>query len=195
MERREERMNLGKGIGILVLISSLFLFFISGVAQEKRVAGKGDEKRPKAERGFGFTASHDPIDITSDSVEANQKQNTVTFKGNVVAKQGDTTLYSNTLVIIYDPNTKKLKEMIAIGNVKIVQLERRATSQKATFQQDENKVVLDGETVVREGENVIRGERVTFYVDEERSVVEGGKGSRVSTHITPTPKEEKEIKK
>ena len=95
----------------------------------------------------------------------------------------------------YDPNTKKLKEMIAIGNVKVVQLERRATSQKATFYQDENKVVFDGDAVVREGENVIRGERVTFYVDEERSVVEGGKGSRVSTHITPTPKEEKEIKK
>jgi lipopolysaccharide export system protein LptA len=56
-------------------------------------------------------------------------------------------------------------------------------------------MVLDGEAVVREGENVIRGERVIFYVDEERSVVEGGKGGRVSTHITPTPKEESESKK
>jgi lipopolysaccharide export system protein LptA len=113
----------------------------------------------------------------------------------VVAQQGDTTLYANTLVIIYDPNTKKLKEMRAIGNVKVVQLERRATSQKATFQQDENKVVFDGDAVVREGDNVVRGERVIFYVDEERSVVEGGKGSRVTTHITPAQKEEKEIKK
>jgi lipopolysaccharide export system protein LptA len=195
MERRKEGMNLGKGIGILVLISSLCLFFISGEAQEKRGTGKSDEKKPRAEVGFGFTSSRDPIDINSDSVEANQKQNTVTFKGNVVAKQGDTTLYSNTLVIIYDPNTKKLKEIIATGNVKIVQLERRATGQKATFQQDENKMVLDGEVVVREGENVIRGERVIFYVDEERSVVEAGKGGRVSTHITPTPKEESESKK
>jgi len=189
MERRKEGMNLGKGIGILVLISSLSLFFISGEAQEKRGVGKGDEKKPRAEGGFGFTTSRDPIDITSDSVEADQKQSTVTFKGNVVAKQGDTTLYSNTLIIIYDPDTKKLKEMIAIGNVKIVQLERRATSQKATFYQDENKAVLDGEAVVREGENIIRGERVTFYVDEERSVVEPGKGGRVSTHITPSKKE------
>jgi len=32
-------------------------------------------------------------------------------------------------------------------------------------------------------------------VDEERSVVEGGKGSRVSTSITPPPKEEGEEKK
>jgi len=115
--------------------------------------------------------------------------NTVTFRGNVVAKQEDKTLYANTLIIYYDPNTKKLKEIMAIGNVKLVQLERRATSQKATFQQEENKVVLDGEAVVREGENVIRGERIIFYVDEEKSVVEGGKGSRVNTRITPRPRE------
>jgi lipopolysaccharide export system protein LptA len=56
-------------------------------------------------------------------------------------------------------------------------------------------VVFDGDAVVREGDNVVRGERVIFYVDEERSVVEGGKGSRVTTHITPTQKEEKETKK
>ena len=37
-----------------------------------------------------------------------------------------------------------------------------------------------------------RGERITFYVDEERSVVEPTKGGRVSTSITPPPKERDE---
>ena len=137
------------------------------------------------EKPFGLTSSRTPIDITSDTVEANQKQNVVTFKGNVVAKQENVTLHANMLAIYYDPDTKGIKTVVATGNVKIVQLERRATSQKATFHQDENKVVLDGEAVIREGENVIRGERVIYYVDEERSVVEGGKGGRVNTTITP----------
>jgi len=188
-------MNQRKGIGLLVILFSLFLFFISGEAQEKKGRVKGGEKALKTDRSFGFTASHAPIDITSDTVEADQKTNTVTFKGNVVAKQEDTTLYANILTITYDPNTKKLKEIVAVGNVKVVQLDRRATGQKATFDQDKNKVVLDGEAVIREGTNVIRGERIIFYVDEERSVVEGGKGSRVSTSITPPPKEEGEEKK
>jgi len=178
-----------KRIVLLLTAFSLFLFFVSVEAEEKKGAGKDKEKGFKTERGFGFTASHAPIDITSDSVEADQKQNRVTFKGNVVAKQEDTTLYANTLVILYDPDTKRLKEIMAIGNVKLVQTERRATGQKATFQPDENKAVLEGEAVVREGENVIRGERIIFYVDEERSIVEGGKGSRVNTRITPPPKE------
>jgi len=113
----------------------------------------------------------------------------------VVAKQEDTTLYANTLIIIYDQETKKVKEIIAIGNVKVVQLEKRATSQKATFDQDKNKVVFDGEAVAREGANVIRGERITYYVEEERSVVEPVKGGRVSTTITPQSKEEGDEKK
>lgn len=188
-------MSKGKGTSLLVILFSIFLFLISGEAQEKKEVGKSEGKSRKSERGFGFASSQAPINITSDTVEANQKQNTVTFKGNVVAKQEETTLYANTLVVTHDPNTKKLKEIVAIGNVKIVQLDRRATGQKATFHQDVNKVVLDGEVVVREGENVIRGERVIYYVDEERSVVEGGKGSRVSTTITPPSKEERESRK
>jgi lipopolysaccharide export system protein LptA len=64
-----------------------------------------------------------------------------------------------------------------------------------TFDQDKNRVILDGDAVVREGTNVIRGERITFYVEEERSVVEPAKGGRVITNITPPPKEEGDEKK
>jgi len=183
-------MKTKTGIVLLIIVFSLFLFSVFLGAQEKKGTAKSEGKKSQGDMGFGLTATRAPIDITSDTVEANQKQSSVTFKGNVIAKQEDITLYANTLVIYYDQENKKLKQIIATGNVKVVQLERRATSKKATFHQDENKVVLDGEAVVREGENVIRGEKITFYVDEERSVVEGGKGSRVNTFITPPPKEE-----
>ncbi len=188
-------MNTKKGISLLLLLLSLFLFLISAEAQEKKGSTKGGEKAVKSEGIVGFTASRAPIDITSDTVEANQKTNTIVFKGNVVAKQEDTTLYANTLTVFYDEKTKKLKEIVATGNVKVVRLERRATSQKATFDQDKNEVTFDGDAVVREGANVIRGERITYYVEEERSVVEPVKGGRVSTSITPPPKEEGEEKK
>lgn len=191
MEKKGEGMIRIRAIGVVLLVISLLFLFGWAGAQEKKEVRKGDERRPGAEPGFGFTKSNDPIDIISDTVEANQKQNMVTFIGNVVAKQGDTTLYANNLIIIYDGETKKMKEVIAMGNVKIVQLERRATSQKATFYQNENRAILEGDVVVREGENVIRGERVIYYLDEERSIVESGKGGRVTTHITPSKKEVK----
>ncbi len=182
-------MRIGKRTALIIIFLSLFLVVATGEAQEKKKIAKDGAKKSQNGGGFGLNASRGPIDITSDTVEYDQKQNRITFKGNVIAKQEDTTLYASTMVVHHDPETKKLKTIVATGNVKIVQLERRATGQRATFDQEENKIVLDGEAVVREGENVVRGERVIYYANEEKSIVEGGKGSRVTTTITPSKKE------
>ncbi len=166
----------------LFLICAFALFLPTGMAQEK----KGG-----IAKGLGFTTSRSPIEITSDTVEGDQKQNRITFKGNVVAKQEEATLYANMIVVLYDAEMRKMKEIVATGNVRIVQLDRRATSQKATFLQNENKIILEGEVTLREGENVVRGERVIYLVEEERSIVEGGKGGRVTTTIIPPSREER----
>ena len=182
-------MRITRNISLLMIIGySLFLLIGVGQAQESKKTGKTTGK-PGEGVGFGFNLSRAPIDIASDTVEGNQKQNTVSFKGNVIAKQEDITIQTDLMVVSYDPESKKLKEIIAHGNVRVVQADRRATSKKATFHQNENKVVLDGDVVIREGDNVLRGERVTYYIDEERSVVEGAKGSRVTTTISPAKKE------
>ena len=180
-------MNRG-GLSLLLFFIFFFLFLGSGESQERRT--KASEEPPLTlGKGFGFKAGDAPIEITSDAVEAEQKQNRVTFKGNVIAKQGDITLHTNTLIVLYDETTKKIKEIRGVGNVKIVQLDRRVTSHQATFDQDENKVVLEGDAVIREGENVVRGERVTYYINEGKAVVEGTGSGRVTTRITPTSKE------
>lgn len=171
-----------KAGGVLILLFIFILLWTAGQAQEKRSA---------IAKGFGFTTSRSPIEITSDIVEGDQKQNRITFKGNVVAKQEEATLYANTVVVHYDAEMKKMKEILAVGNVRIVQFDRRATCQKAIFYQNENKIVLEGDAVIREGDNVVRGERVIYLVDEERSYVEGGKGGRVSTTIVPSSQKER----
>ena len=99
-------MNPSKGISLLIILLCLLLFSIPGEAQDKKGGRKGGEKALKTDKSFGFTASRAPIDITSDTVEADQKKNTVTFRGNVVAKQEDTTLYANKLTIVFDQNEK-----------------------------------------------------------------------------------------
>jgi len=189
MEEGRKGVRKGRGTTLIIIFLSLFLVAATVKTQEKRKMGKDEEKKSQIGGGFGLNASRGPIDITSDTVEYDQKQNSITFKGNVIAKQEDTTLFAGVMVVHHDPDTKKLKTIVATGNVKIVQLERRATGQKATFDQEENKIILDGDAVVREGENVVRGARVIYYVNEERSIVEGGKGSRVTTTITPSKKE------
>jgi lipopolysaccharide export system protein LptA len=183
-------MKAGRYVCFLFVTLSLFLLLASAEGQEGK-PGRGEEKQVKSVMGFGLISSRAPIDITSETVEGDQKKNTVTFKGNVVAKQEGTTLYADTLVIYHDGESRRVREIVATGNVKVVQLDRRATSRRAIFNQDENKIILEGDAVVREGDNVVRGERITYYLNEERSIVEGGKGGRVTTSIVPPAKEER----
>jgi lipopolysaccharide export system protein LptA len=180
-----------KGLSFGVIVISLVFLFAAGEAQDKKGSSKGGDRSAGLGTGFGFdTNSRAPIDISSETVEGDQKQNTVTFKGNVIAKQENTTVYANLLVITYDSENKGVKQIVASGNVKVVSLDRRATGQRVIFLQNEKKVILEGDAVIREGENVVRGERVIYYMEEERSVIEPGKGGRVTTTIVPPKKEE-----
>ncbi len=174
---------------LFVAACSVLLLSGSGETAEQKPAGKGEGQKPGLGKPFGLATSRSPIDVNSDTAEGDQKKNLFIFKGNVIARQDDITLYANIATIQYDPESKGVKTVVATGNVKIVQQNRRATCQRISFQQDENKVILEGDVVIREGDNVIRGERVIYYINEERSVVEGGKGGRVNTTITPPQKE------
>jgi lipopolysaccharide export system protein LptA len=50
------------------------------------------------------------------------------------------------------------------------------------------KIVLDGSPKVSQGEDVITGKTITYYVNEQKSVVSGGTGTRVEAVIHPKGK-------
>jgi lipopolysaccharide export system protein LptA len=96
----------------------------------------------------------------------------ITFKGNVVANQEDVTLYSDRLIIYYEEATNKLNQIVAEGAVKIVQLDRRATGEKAVFHNAERKIILTGRPVIRQGKNVVVGDKITILIDRDWVEVE-----------------------
>lgn len=118
--------------------------------------------------------SKEPINITSDSMEAETKINRVIFKGNVVARQKDMTITSNELMATYGDNGKDLKEVLATGNVRITQQDKIAVADRALFLNAERKVILTGNPRVWQGKDIVSGERIIYYLDEDRTIVEGG---------------------
>jgi lipopolysaccharide export system protein LptA len=51
--------------------------------------------------------------------------------------------------------------------------------------------VLNGNPRVWQGDNVINGEKITVFIKEERSIVEGSPANRVSATIVPKKKGQK----
>jgi lipopolysaccharide export system protein LptA len=166
-----------------------------------------DSKNGDAKPGFlGLRSSKEPITITSDNLEYQYKDGIVVYRGDVLAVQGDVKVKSNELRItlakdddagkkkggdpakavsdLGDTSASKLQSVVAVGSVRIDQGARWAVGGKATFDQTNRTLVLTENPVLHEGPNEVAGDRVVVYLDEDRSIVEGGR-KRVKAVLFP----------
>ncbi|MCS6926556.1 MAG: hypothetical protein NZ578_11715 [Candidatus Binatia bacterium] len=175
-----------------LLLAVLVVGHISGVATAQDKASSLAPSSAASTGGswldsFSLTARKEPIDIRANGLEFLYDEKRIVYRGDVVAKQGERTITSDRLTVIYEdapqqPSAgshggalarQQLKEIIAEGNVQITAGERRASGQKAVFSEATRTIVLSGNAVLQEGPNQVSGERVTIFLDEKRSVVDG----------------------
>jgi outer membrane protein assembly factor BamD len=126
-----------------------------------------------------------PIDITSDRVETYSKENLIIFKGNVTARQKDIVIYADSLEAMVIEGGKGIERVVAGGNVKIQQGIRVANCQKAVFYNIDQKMVLTGDPKVWEGDNMVSGDEIVFYIEQNLIEVKGGPGGRGKAKIHP----------
>jgi lipopolysaccharide export system protein LptA len=130
-------------------------------------------------------SSKEPLKIKSDTLHADNEKKTATFEGKVVARQGDLTLYADRLVITNSADGHDLTRIEAFGNVRILQGTRQASGAHAVYEPKEARILLDGSPRVTQEGDVITGKLITYYVNEQRSVVTGGPNERVEAVILP----------
>lgn len=173
-------------------VSVCLMLAVHPVAWAGEAGGKSTKETKKKSEGTAFQASKkDPIFITSNWMEADRKKNTITYKGQVVAIQADMTMRSEILTAYYDPDMKQLKEAIAEGKVQVDQGDKHARGTKAVFNGKAQTVTLTGSPMVRQGNSEVSGSRITFFIEEDRAVVEGG-SERVKAVIFPEELEGRE---
>jgi len=146
----------------------------------------------------------EPLIITSKTLVADNQEKTATFEGNVVARKGTMTLYADRMIVYSKkdmnqalgapaaaaptpPASAKEKDkqgeesaeidkVEADGNVRLIKGNRVVTAGFATyFTQPEEYVVFIREPRAAEGPNVVTGTKMTYYLKDDRSVVENSK--------------------
>lgn len=140
--------------------------------KEERKERKEREDR-KGSKGLSspFTSSK-PVKITAESLEADNKKNTVTFKGNVVAKQGDMVIMADTMTVDYEKEGG-INTVQAAGNVKMSQADRVATGTRIVFYNPEQKIVMTGNPKIWQGDNLISCDKITVLLEQDRIFFEG----------------------
>jgi lipopolysaccharide export system protein LptA len=160
------------------------LFFLTALTLGAWAAAPAKDEGKKSATTFEFNKK-DPIYITADWMEADQAKYSIMYKGRVVTVQNTMTMRSETLTAFYDPQTKQMKQIIAEGKVNATQGDRIATGERAVFDDKTKTVTLTGNPVMRQGNNQVSGVKVIYFTEEDRSIVEGDRNTRVTATIFP----------
>jgi len=141
-----------------------------------------------------------PLEITADSLEVQQENQTATFTGNVDVIQGEIRMRSNKLVVFYsdkksstDNGPANIRQIDATGNVFLSSPRETAQGDTGTYDVRNKRVDLKGNVVLTQGQNVLRGDKMTLDLVTGKSRVDGGpavegKPGRVRGIFVPEPK-------
>lgn len=120
-------------------------------------------------------ATEKPIVITSQTLIADNKNNTAIFEGSVVAKSEDIIIYSDKMEVFYNESQKEIIKIHVYGNVKVHRKERAIFSDEAIYMGREEKIIFKGEPKAVDGENVVTGTQIIYFLKDDRTIVEGGR--------------------
>lgn len=137
------------------------------------------------------------LTITSKTMTVKNQENVAIFDGNVIVNKEDLTITADHVEIFFGPDgssptlpgsqfdNQAISKLHAWGNVILQQGTRRAESREAIYDQKDEKVTLLGEPVVYEKGYQVTGNKMTFFLKDNRSIVEG---SKVLIHPKELPK-------
>ena len=116
----------------------------------------------------------EPIVVTSARMKADKLGERITFSGEVTLKKEAMTLNSDSVTVFYHVGTKAIREIEALGNVIVRKEGRIALANRALYYSKEEKIVLTGDARIIENDNQLGGERITLFIRDDRSIIEGG---------------------
>lgn len=117
--------------------------------------------------------TREPLVITSNRMQAEKLGDKVTFTEKVTLKKEGMTLMSDVMIVYYDTGSKDIRKVEAHGNVVVRKDGRVALSNNALYSFKAETIVLTGDASIIENENKIGGEKITLFMADDRSIIEG----------------------
>lgn len=129
--------------------------------------------------GKARDTSDQPVQVEADTLSVNQKDGTAVFSGNVAISQGEMLLSAAKVEVTYEEDGEGVQTLLATGGVTLVNGPDAAEAQQADYNVSSSIVVLTGNVLMTQGQNVISGEKVTINLDTGTAQV----GGRVRTTL------------
>jgi lipopolysaccharide export system protein LptA len=152
---------------------------------------------------FPGTSSKDPISIDADKLVYYDKERRAVYSGNVVVIQGDTKMTCSAMTVLLDraptqgatPQTTNaqsgpsadsgVKHLDATGPVTVISKTQVATGDTGSYDKAQDKVWLIGHVTLSDGQNVTKGDKLTYDLKSGLATVDTNKSGRVHGQFIP----------
>ncbi|WP_028840774.1 lipopolysaccharide transport periplasmic protein LptA [Thermodesulfobacterium hveragerdense] len=111
------------------------------------------------------------VSVTANKMEVMESEGIAVFTGKVQATRGDMKVFSDKLYVYYanQEEKKNVTKVVALGKVVIYKGKWKAYAEKAVYYKDQEKLVLEDNPKVWYDKNLIEGDIVVIYFNEDRS--------------------------
>ena len=123
------------------------------------------------------------IKIVSDKLEIIRTENISIFSGNVHAVEDNLKIWSERLIMTSSKDEKKVKEINAHGNVKIVREELSINGDKARYDPIQNKLFVFGKVEVLQDQSIILCDKIIVDLENSSSIMSSDSNKRVEALI------------
>ncbi|GAA0650570.1 LptA/OstA family protein [Brevundimonas lenta] len=115
--------------------------------------------------------------------EVSRTPTSLSLRGRAELTQGDSRIRADRVEGTI--NNGDLSRVEATGNVYFVTPEQTIRGDRAVYTPANDTIVLTGDVILTQGENVMTGGRLTYNTRTEAAQMEGGSGSRVQGVFVP----------
>lgn len=125
--------------------------------------GTGEEVHATTDR------EEPPLDIVAETTAWDLREHTASFRTNVVLTRGALRLTTDALELTLssDPSPR-VTHALASGSVGVTRGTQAATADQAQLNAETGVLVLTGNPTLRDGPHTLRGERIRFWLEEDR---------------------------
>jgi lipopolysaccharide export system protein LptA len=182
------------------------LLCLSGAGAAAAEKPSSSEKPPRSNDSvaiFPGTNSKEPISIDADKLVYYDKERKAIYSGNVVVIQGDTKMTCSVMTVFLDRATTQgapqttnaqsgptadsgVKHLDATGPVTVVSKTQVATGDSGIYDKAEDKVWLIGHVTLSDGQNVTKGDKLTYDLKSGLATVDtSARSGRVHGQFIP----------
>lgn len=166
-----------------LLIAPAHVLAQEGPPHADRLPGQSQGASPSG-------SNEEAISIHADRMTIQGQEDRITFEGQVTLQKGDLLLQAETAQVYFTPTppgkaarssalldptshpARTVSRIALSGGVNVRHGARRAKAQEGVYNQDEGRLTLTGTPEVWEAGYHVKGKTMTFFLREDRSLIE-----------------------